>query len=94
VRGASDDYQVQRSPVTNAPRSQRWTDTDVRQLTTLAARGVPETEIARILGRTVTAVRTKAAHNRVALIRDSTTGPERQALPWERPQSSRRPGEA
>jgi len=78
--------------VTNAPRSQRWTDADVRQLTTLAARGVPETEIARILGRTIAAVRTKAAHNRLNLVRDSTTGPERQSLPWERsPHASRRP---
>lgn len=81
--------------MTNAPRSQRWTDDDVRQLTTLSARGVPEGEIARILGRTVAAVRTKAAHNRISLLRDTTTGPERQPLPWERPpQSSRRPGEA
>ena len=72
------------APVTKIPRSHRWTDEQVRQLTTLAARGVPETEIARMLGRTVAAVRTKAAHNRIAVPRDSTTGPERQPLPWER----------
>jgi hypothetical protein len=70
--------------VTTAPKSQRWTEDEVRQLTSLALRGVPEDEIARILGRTVAAVRTKAAHNRLALLRENTTGPERLALPWER----------
>ena len=70
--------------VTTAPRSQRWTEAEVRKLTTLALRGVPEDEIARTLGRTVAAVRTKAAHNRVPLLRENTTGPERQVLPWER----------
>ena len=74
--------------MTTSPRSQRWSEDEVRQLTTLAVRGVPEGEIARILGRTVAAVRTKAAHNRVTLVRDSTAGPERQPLPWERPHSS------
>jgi len=77
-------------PVTTPPKSHRWTDEEVRQLTTLAARGVPENEIARTLGRTVAAVRTKAAHNRITLPRDSSTGPERQALPWERPRYPRR----
>ncbi|AMY10569.1 hypothetical protein LuPra_03805 [Luteitalea pratensis] len=74
--------------MTTSPRSQRWSEDEVRQLTTLAVRGVPEGEIARILGRTVAAVRTKAAHNRVTLVRDSTAGPERQPLPWERPHGS------
>ena len=70
--------------MTTSSRSHRWTQDEVRKLTNLAVRGVPEDEIARILGRTVAAVRTKAAHNRVALFRENTTGPERQALPWER----------
>jgi hypothetical protein len=50
----------------------------------LAARGLPEGEIAQLLGRTVGAVRTKAAHNRVSLARDPSPGTVRQALPWER----------
>jgi DNA-binding NarL/FixJ family response regulator len=75
-----------RRPVTTTPRSHRWTEDEVRQLTALAARGLSEAEIARALGRTVAAVRTKAAHNRIALPRDSTTGPERLPLPWERRQ--------
>ena len=70
--------------MTTTPKSHRWTDGEVRQLTALAARGVPEAEIARLLGRTTTAIRTKAAHNRLRLVREITTGPERQALPWER----------
>ena len=76
--------------MTNSPRSQRWTDDEVRQLTILSARGVPETEIARTLGRTVAAVRTKAAHNRLTLQRDTTNGSERLRLPWERPPHSAR----
>jgi C4-dicarboxylate-specific signal transduction histidine kinase len=70
--------------VPTQPKSQRWTDDELRQLTNLAVRGVPEAEIARVLGRTVAAVRTKAAHNRITLQRTSTAGPERQPLPWER----------
>ena len=66
-------------------KSHRWTDDEVRHLTTLAARGVPEAEIARLLGRTVGAVRTKAAHQRLSLRRAAPPiGPRRQALPWER----------
>jgi DNA-directed RNA polymerase specialized sigma24 family protein len=71
--------------VTTPPKSQRWSADEVRQLITLAVRGVPEAEIARMLGRTVGAIRTKAAHNRLTLVREISTGPERQALPWERP---------
>ena len=64
--------------------SHRWTDDEVRHLTTLAARGVPEAEIARLLERTVGAVRTKAAHQWLTLRRGAPIGPRRQALPWER----------
>ena len=66
-------------------KSQRWTDDEVRQLTMLAKDGVLESEIARLLGRTVGAVRTKAAHQRLTLQREPAAGPARQALPWELP---------
>ena len=73
--------------VTISSKSQRWTDDEVRQLTMLAKRGLLEVEIARLLGRTVEAVRTKAAHHRLTLHREPATGPIRQALPWERSES-------
>jgi hypothetical protein len=69
-------------------RSHRWTEDEVRQLASLAAHGESEESIARALGRTVLAVRTKAAHHRLTLRRDATTDPDRQALPWERRERS------
>jgi len=72
--------------VTTTPKSRRWTVDELRQLSNLAARGVPEDEIARTLGRTVRAVRTKAAHQRLWVLADIDIG---FVAPQERAMSGR-----
>ena len=86
---ARGDRKLHPPRVNKRSKGHRWTDDDVRQLTNLAARGLSVDAIARAPGRTVPAVRTKAAHHRLRLLGNSTSGPERQRLPWER---GERPG--
>lgn len=61
----------------------RWTARDLENLRVLAASHTAH-EIARLLQRTVQAVRTKAAQERVALRLDALPGPRRAPFPWER----------
>src|SRR5688500_14251772 len=67
----------------NGSPVRRWTAEEVRLLIHLARRESAK-EIASRLQRTVTAVRTKAAHERI-LLRDPPTGhgPARPRPPWE-----------
>ena len=60
-------------------KSRRWTADDLALLRLLAERDEPVTSIAAAQTRTVQAVRTKAAHERVSLQEDVTRhGPRRQ----------------
>jgi hypothetical protein len=71
--------------VTTSPKARRWTRHELAELRRLAA-STPVRDIARSLDRTVVAVRTKAAHERLPLLPDETTrGPVRARAPWERP---------
>ena len=64
-------------------RTRRWTAHEVAELKRLAPHAPPE-EIARVLGRTLIAVRTKAAHKRIILTDDAPRpGPPRLRQPWE-----------
>ena len=70
--------------MTTRPRARRWTTEDLAQLRRLAAT-TPIQELARALGRTVVAVRTKAAHERLPLAPDvPSSGPTRARAPWDR----------
>ena len=70
--------------MTTRPRARRWTDDELAQLRRLAAT-TPILDLARTLDRTVTAVRTKAAHQRVPLAADGlSSGPPRARAPWDR----------
>jgi DNA-directed RNA polymerase specialized sigma24 family protein len=62
--------------------SRKWTDEEVRLLHQLALKLSPF-EIARALNRSVAAVRTKAAHQRVSLRTERRPGPARAPYPWE-----------
>jgi hypothetical protein len=62
--------------------SRKWTDAEVRLLRQLALQ-LPARDIARALNRSVAAVRTKAAHQRVSLRREQRPGPTRDPYPWE-----------
>jgi hypothetical protein len=69
--------------LTTPPRTRRWTAHELAELKRLANHASPE-EIALALGRTVCAVRTKAAHKRILLHGDvPCQGPPRLRLPWE-----------
>ena len=56
------------------PRSRRWNLTEMTLLCRMAAEGRSADEIAHVLGRTVTAIRIKAAQERVAV---TLTGKQR-----------------
>ena len=63
-------------------KSRRWTADDLARLRLLAERDEPVKAIAAALTRTVQAVRTKAAHERIPLREDvQTHGPRRQPFP-------------
>ncbi|GLS32509.1 hypothetical protein GCM10007937_42190 [Mesorhizobium albiziae] len=49
-------------------RFQRWTESDLDQLRVLARRHIRVPAIARILGRTISSVRTKASAEGIRLI--------------------------
>ena len=60
-------------------KNRRWSADELALLRALALRDVPVKSIAAALGRTVIAIRTKAAHARVALREDAPThGPRRR----------------
>ena len=60
-------------------KSRRWTADELALLRAMAQRDEPVKSIAAALGRTVIAIRTKAAHERVELREDAPThGPRRQ----------------
>ena len=64
-------------------KSRRWSASEVAELRRLS-HGAPPEEIAAALGRTVSAVRTKAAQKRILLRNDAPRqGPPRLMLPWE-----------
>lgn len=50
-----------------SPRSRRWTLPELTLLSRMAASGATADQIAHVLGRTVSAVRMKAAHQRVSV---------------------------
>ena len=50
------------------PRSRRWTLPELTLLSRMAASGATAHQIAHVLGRTVAAVRIKAAHQRVNVV--------------------------
>ena len=63
--------------------SRRWTAEEVAELRRLSHHA-PAEAIAAALGRTVSAIRTKAAQKRMALHNDAPRqGPPRLRLPWE-----------
>ena len=51
-----------------SPRSRRWTPPELTLLSRMAASGATADQIAHVLGRTVAAVRMKAAHQRVSVV--------------------------
>lgn len=66
------------------PNARRWTPDELLLLRRLAP-GTPVRELARLLERTVVAVRTKAAHERLSLLpEEEASGPPRARPPWER----------
>jgi hypothetical protein len=70
--------------VTRPPNARRWTSEEIAQLRRLAS-SVPVRDIAQRLDRTVVAVRTKAAHERLPLLPDEAVrGPARARAPWDR----------
>ena len=71
----------------SAPKTRRWTPDELATLHQLAHR-VPLSAIATALGRTIEAIRTKAAHERLPLDDDlPRSGPPRQLAPWQRDRS-------
>ena len=64
----TEPARAQRTP--RAPNSRRWSDDDVQSLRRLAW-SMTAAQVALVLGRTILAVRTKAAHERIRLRGDS-----------------------
>lgn len=70
VRRVSDTERTPTTPAIRPPNSRRWSPEDVATLRRLAWT-LTATQLAVTLGRTVLAVRTKAAHTRIRLRADA-----------------------
>ena len=69
-------------------KTRRWTPDELAALRQLAYR-VPLSALSEALGRSVEAIRTKAAHERLPLDDDLPRfGPPRQPSPWDRDRSA------
>ena len=74
---------VQQESKVTAARSRRWTASEVQQLHALVGT-VPAEDIAQTLGRSLVAIRIKAAHERLPLLlKRGPRGRSRQPFPWE-----------
>ena len=67
------------------PRSRRWTLPELTLLSRMAASGASAEDIARVLGRTISAVRMKAAHQRVNVVLSGRQRPSPVASALLRP---------
>jgi hypothetical protein len=70
-----------------SPKTRRWTLDELATLRRLARRA-RLSDIADALGRSIEAIRTKAAHERLPLDDDlPRSGPSRQPSPWQHDRS-------
>lgn len=70
-----------------SPKTRRWTLDELATLRRLA-HSAPLSTVVTVLGRTVEAIRTKAAHQRLPLADDlPQSGPFRTPSPWQRDRS-------